>query len=78
MPPVSWIKPPSPLAFGSNMSENWKLFKERWQTYSLIAELDNQSNQCQVDMLFYCLSDEALEVYNGFHFDGEENAQTVE
>ena len=60
------------------MSENWKLFKERWQTYSLIAELDNQSNQCQVDMLFYCLSDEALEVYNGFHFDGEENAQTVE
>ena len=29
-------------------------------------------------MLLHCLSDEALKVYNGFHFDGEENVQTVE
>ena len=29
-------------------------------------------------MLLHCLSDEALKVYNGFHFDGEENAQTFE
>ena len=60
------------------MSENWKLFKERWQRYSLIAELENQSNQYQVASLLHCLSDEALKVYNGFHFEGEENAPTVE
>ena len=29
-------------------------------------------------MVLHCLSDEALKVYNGFHFDGEENVQTVE
>ena len=29
-------------------------------------------------MLVHCLSDEALKVYNGFHFEGEENAPTVE
>ena len=29
-------------------------------------------------MLLHCLSDEALKVYNGFHFDGEENVHTDE
>ena len=29
-------------------------------------------------MLLHCLSDEALKVYNGFHFGGEENAQRVD
>lgn len=78
MPPVHGIKPPSPLAFGSNVSENWKLFKQRWQTYTLIAELDKQTNPYQVAMLLHCLSDEALKVYNGFHFAGAEDARTVE
>ena len=78
MPPVPEIKPPSPLTFGLNVSENWKLFKQWWQTYSFTAELEKQSNQYQVAMLVHCLSDEALKVYNGFHFDGEENAQTFE
>ena len=58
--------------------KNGNYFKQKWQTYSLIAELENQSNQYQVAMLLDCLSDEALKVYNGFHFDGEENARTVE
>lgn len=56
------------------------LNKGQWQTYTvvLIAELENQSNQYQVAMLLHCLSDETLKVYNGFHFYGEENTQTVE
>ena len=58
--------------------KNGNYFKQKWQTYSLIAELENQSNQYQVASLLHCLSDEALKVYNGFHFEGEENAPTVE
>ena len=33
-----------------------------------------QSNQYQVAMSLHWLSDEALKVYNGFYFDGEEHA----
>ena len=58
--------------------KNGNYFKQKWQTYSLIAELENQSNQYQVASLLHCLSDEALKVYNGFHFDGEENVHTDE
>ena len=69
--------PPSPLAFGSSVSEKWKLFKQRWQTYSL-QNLKNSQTNYRVAVLLHCLSDKALKVYNGFHFDGEENARTVE
>ena len=47
------------------------------QTHSS-QNLKSESNKYQVAMLLHYLSDEALNMYNGFHFDGEENGQTVE
>ncbi|KAL8581862.1 hypothetical protein ACOMHN_010236 [Nucella lapillus] len=55
----------------SNPTENWKLFKQRYKTYALLAQLDNQSQEYQTAMFTHCLSDEALKVYNSFHFEVE-------
>lgn len=66
--PAPGIKPPNPLTLGSNPTENWKLFKQRYKTYALLAQLDKQTQAYQTAMFTHCLSDEALKVYNGFHF----------
>ena len=75
--PVQGLKPPQPLTLGNNPMENWKLFKQRWQTYSLLASLDQRPNRYQVAMFTHTLSDEALKIYNGFEFAGDENNRTV-
>ena len=69
--PVQSLKPPNPLVIGSNPTENWKLFKQRYKTYSLLAQLEKQSDEYQTAMFTHCLSDEALKIYNGFHFENE-------
>ena len=69
--PVQGIKPPNPFVIGSNPTENWKLFKQRYKTYALLAQLDKQSQEYQTAMFTHCLSDEALKVYNSFHFEDE-------
>ena len=69
--PVQGLKPPNPLVIGSNPIENWKLFKQRYKTYLLLAQLEKQSDEYQTAMFTHCLSDEALKIYNGFHFENE-------
>ena len=69
--PVQGLKPPNPLVIGLNPTENWKLFKQRYKTYSLLAQLEKQSDEYQTAMFMHCLSDKVLKIYNGFHFENE-------
>ena len=72
------IRPPPPLSIEHNASDNWKLFKQKWKIYYVITNLERQDNQYQVALLLHRLGDEALKVYNGFHFNVDEENRTVE
>ena len=74
---VSGVKPPHPFSLGSNLLENWKIFQQRWKTYAVLSQLSNQSREVQVALLLHTLADDALKVYNGFHFTTDENDRTV-
>ena len=58
------VKLPDRLAIGNNAVKNWKIFKQRWSTYSIITELDQLPISKQRALFIHCLDDDALEAYN--------------
>ena len=76
-PPVQGIKPPQPLVVGPNIMKDWKLFQQKWSNYSVITNLSRQSRAYQVALLLHTLGDDALKIYNGFHFDTPEDQRTM-
>ena len=77
--PVSGLRPPQPLnVTDTNFAENWRLFRQKWQNYAIITNLNNQPRQYQVALFLRTVGDEALKVYNGFKFDTADEARTVD
>ena len=59
---VPGIKPPQRFNFGTNILENWKIFKHRWQTYAILSQLESQPAKVQVALFLHTLADDALRV----------------
>ena len=77
--PVAGLRPPQPLnVTDTNMAENWRLFRQKWQNYAVITNLHQQPRAYQVGLLLHTIGDEALKIYNGFKFDTADNARTVD
>ena len=74
---VPGIKPPQQFSLGSNILEKWKIFKQRWQTYAVLSNLESQPAEVQVALFLHVLADDALKVYNGFQFDTDESHRKV-
>ena len=72
------IRPPDPPVFDNNIASSWKLFKQKWNDYAVLSDLEKKSNQFQVALLRRSIGDDGLKIYNGFKFATEENARTVE
>ena len=75
---VPGIKPPQQFNLGSNILENWKIFKQRWKTYVILSHLESQPNEVQVALFLHTLADDALKTYNGFQFNTSDDSRTVE
>jgi hypothetical protein len=75
--PVSGIRPPPPFCMEANLAENWRSFKQKWQNYAIITNLDRQTPKYQVALLLHVMGDQALKTYNGFQFDTDEDHRTV-
>ena len=56
------IKPPDPFSLGSDIMERWKIFKQRWYTYSVLSNLDGRPREIQVALFLHTLADDALKV----------------
>ena len=57
---------PQSLKLKDNPVENYQLFKQRWQAYTILSNFTTQSNNIQKALLIHCLGDDALKVYNSF------------
>ena len=71
------IKPPQLFDLGTNILENWKIFKQRWHIYAILSQLESQPAKVQVALFLHTLADDALRVYNGFQFDNDDSERTV-
>ena len=67
--PVTGIRPPATLCLEGNVAESWKLFRQKWEIYSMLTRLECQRTEYQVALLLHTLGDEGLRVYNSFELD---------
>ncbi|KAK2159461.1 hypothetical protein LSH36_152g00002 [Paralvinella palmiformis] len=68
-PNFSGIKTPHELT----LKENWKLFKGRWNNYTLLTGMNKQDRA----LFENCLADDAVKLLNGFSFERPEYMRTV-
>ena len=54
---VPGIKPPQQFNLGTNILENWKIFKQRWQTYAILSQLESQPAKVQVALFLHTLAE---------------------
>ena len=73
-PPVHGIRL---ISSDSSLMDNWKLFKQKWQDYSVLVKLDEQPREYQVALLCQALGDAARRVYNGLRFNTTEEERTT-
>ena len=49
-----------------NAVQDYQLFKQRWQAYTVLSNYDQQPLEKRKAILIHCLGDEALKIYNSF------------
>ena len=64
---------PSRLDMAGNISENWKKWKQVWDSFEITSRLNKQENKYGVATFITCIGSEALEVYHGLPFENEED-----
>ena len=56
------------------IAENWKLWKEKYNNYFVISQLDRESPEYQLAMFKHAISDDGLKVIKSFTYSEGENA----
>ena len=57
------IQPPTGLELTSKQkAENWKI----WENYSIVAQLEKQTEDYKVALFLYCIGPKAVKTYNSF------------
>ena len=76
-PLIQGIMPPKPLDTTSNITENWKQFKQIWENYAIITNLTAQTEQYRVALFLHCLGPDAMKIYNGMQFANETDRRNL-
>lgn len=59
------------------MSNNWTLFKQRFQNYLIASGNDEKKDKVKIAMLLTSIGDDVLEVYNTFPENKEETLKSI-
>ena len=74
---LSGLKLPQALKTDGNLSVNWKRFKRSWQNYAIIARLDKFEENFKAALFLSVIGEEALELFEGMHFETETDRQVL-
>lgn len=67
------LQPPKGLDLaGKQKSENWKLYKQQWQNYEIVAQLHSQTEEYKVALFLYSIGQSAVRIYNSFNLTSDE------
>lgn len=62
------VPPPGHLELKGNLADNQKKWKQVWDAYETITNLNEQKSKFSVAVLITCIGSEALEIHNGLPF----------
>ena len=72
-----WVRPPDRFALGDNCVKNWKLFRQRWETYATITDLSTIAQPKKKAIFLRCLENDALEAYNSFQLSDDATIEEI-
>ncbi len=75
MPSV--IPLPPKLEMKGNLSANWKRFRRMWDNYEIAQRLRAQDNSLRTATLLSAIGTDALDIYDGLHFDREQDKTNI-
>ena len=62
------FRPPEPLQFEGNLSEQWDRWKQQFQLYLTATESDDKEENIKTSIFLTCIGKQGLEIYNTFNF----------
>lgn len=62
------FRPPEPLVFEGNISEQWDRWKQQFELYITATESDAKSDNIKTSIFLTCIGKQGLEIYNTFRF----------
>ena len=74
------IQPPVSLDLTSNTNlvDKWKLWKQTWENYSIIAQLNKQPSAYRLALFLHSIGTESLKIYNSFDYGDDEDKSLLE
>lgn len=73
------VPTPNELCLKSkNIRNNWKLFKQQWSNYEIASGLNKEEQEIRTATFLTVVGSQALEVYNTFQWDTEEEKTQLE
>ena len=72
IPMMQGIQPPTGLKLSAkDKAVNWKVYKQKWENYSILAQLDKQTEEYRVALFLYTVGPDAVKIYNSFDLSDE-------
>ncbi len=68
---------PPRLDIKGNTAQNWKVWKQIWDSFEIVSGLGTQENKYRVATFITCVGQEALEIYNGLPFQNDRDKQDM-
>lgn len=65
------------MCFQGNMAENWKKWRQRFEIYTIAAEISAKDEKIQCAQLLHLMGEEAINIFNTFIF-AEEDYDKIE
>ncbi|KAK2549090.1 hypothetical protein P5673_030459 [Acropora cervicornis] len=72
------LQPPIALALTGNLAENWRQFKQQFKIYEIASGLARKDGKVRAMTLLHVAGSEALELYNTFQWDEDDDNTKVE
>ena len=66
--PLPGVSPPPHLKLSDNVAENWRMWKQMWTNYSIVAGLVSRPPDFQIALFLHAIGAEGLKIYNGMEF----------
>ena len=68
---------PPKLVVTSDLSKNWKNFRQLWDSYEIATGLTERQDKYRIATLITCIGAEALSLYNGLPFASADDRQKM-
>ena len=75
---MAGIMPPGKLVATGNVADNWKVWKQMWSNYMVIAQLQMKLPAYKVALFLCCIGVDELKIFNGFQFDSPDDINDLE